>query len=459
MYTVITLAAALLFVFIYSVIFKSKDKDKHMKNLKILSLIFCVTGVVRMFLSDAFVETVLDSADVLQSILRWIYYVGYTVIPLSIFLDSRLLKNISVYFSLPVSLLCTVFFEDTFSYFTAEGANGFVLPIALRYVFYIFELTLSISIPLITAIKLSHRFDIKSKEEIRNIVLALPAILLFVMPAYIPQSLIGYTDIDAKSFGAMHLAWIAVIIITCVALYLLFRKRSDKDKYNLCVFIALVELIHTHSVFLRGFTISRIPLQLCCVSGFFYVIALAMKKRGLFDFCYLANTIGAVIAIALASFSSEALTFWNVHYMQEHLYVFIVPVLTMALHVFPRIERSAIKHTLVVFCIYFFSIFVIGTLINGLSNEEGYAVNYFYMFNYSVAISYLPFATFTGAWHIVIGSFEIYPILVVTIFVLFSLLFILLYFLTQLIYKISDHIENKKYAKKDNDNIDILTTV
>ena len=456
MYSVITVSVAILIIAAAFYASKKIPQSKFFVFQKVLAVAYFVFGIVRMFLRDSFVEEITDFADPYQTFLRWFAYISYSTYIMATFFDSRLFKNIAVCFSLPVSLLSVISFEGTFKYFLSDAGEGFVIDLATRYGFYIIELAVSVAIPVLFILCNKHIPSYKNRGEILRLVTVLPVILLFVMPAYIPQALLGSTEISTKSFGPMHFAWIAVMIAACIVFHLVFKNKSYNDRYMLCLFIALTELIHTHQVFLRGFTVSRLPLQLCCISGFFYVFALATKNRKFFDFCYLANTLGAVIAIALASYSEGALTFWNIHYMQEHGYVLILPILTMSLHVFPRINITAIKHTLLIFCCYFFSCFIIGTLINGLSATEGYAVNYFYMFNHAVALEYLPFVGFTGVIHWQFGSFGIYPILVLLIFVVFSTLFVAFYFFTRLIYKISDKIQA---SKKSNSDIDILTTV
>ena len=70
------------------------------------------------------------------------------------------------------------------------------------------------------------------------------------------------------------------------------------------------------------------------------------------------------------------------------------------------------------FSVYFVFILILGTILNSLNSKFG-TVNHFYMFNPKVAVQYLPFAGFVNAVHWEFNGFEVYPILVITIFVLF----------------------------------------
>ena len=71
------------------------------------------------------------------------------------------------------------------------------------------------------------------------------------------------------------------------------------------------------------------------------------------------------------------------------------------------------------------------------------------MFNPEVAVDYIPFAGFTGLVHWQFGEFEIYPILVVTVFVLFTALNFDFIGITLLSYKIIDRIKSKKTNKPE----------
>lgn len=417
--------------------------------LKILAVALPVIGIIRYFFSDSFVETVVGFDDPLQSFLRWGYHIGYAVLPMSVFFGSRLFRNIASYFSLPVSILCAIFFEDTFAYFMADGAGGFYLNPHFRYFYYSFELVIAIVLPILMQIHYKHVINIKNVKEVLLTVGVTALIMIQMMPSYIPNSLIEKFEIGTGMFGGFHLLWLGCLVVETVLLHFIFRNRSKKDKYMLLVFLVIAQVMHTTSTMIRGFTFSRLPLQLCNIAAFFYLYMIIKKDRKVFDFCYLANLVGAAIAMVLTSFTSNALSFWNIHYIYEHSFVVMVPVLCISLGIFPRLDRTAIKHMLAYFSVYFAFVFVFGTIVNGIDTTPNhFPVNHFYMFNPSVAVDYIPFVGFTGLVHWEFSGFEVYPILVVTIFVLFLALNILFYFLTRGIYKLSDFIGSKNRAKE-----------
>lgn len=409
-----------------------------------MAVIFYLVGIFRYLLSDSFVETVTEFADPFQSFLRWGYCSAYAIIPISVFFDSRLFRNIASYFTLPVALISAICFEDTFAYFMADGSEGYYLVPWFRYTYYIIELVLAISIPALMQLHTKHVINFKSKEEIFNILLALPCIHIQMLPAYMLRTLVKDPDISTGMFGELHLTWIIFIAIECILLHFYFRKRTMQDKYLLLVFLVLAQVTYSNSPFLRGFTLHRLPLQLCSIAAFFYLYTIITKNKKMFDFCYLANIVGAVIAILLASFGSEVLSFWNIHYIYEHTFVMLFPILGMSLGIFPHLDRSALKHMAKYFTIYFVCALIGGTIINGLdTTPDFYPVNWFYMFDMNRALDYVPFVGFAGTVHWNFNGFEVYPILVTLIYIIFMFLNVLFYFFTQGCYKLTAFIKSR----------------
>ena len=449
MNTFIILLLSLVAVFVIRQAFiKIKDISPDIV-LKIFAAMLPVIGIVRYFMSDSFVETVGPMEDPLQTFLRWSYHIGYAVIPMSVFFDNRLFRNIASYFCLPVSILSAFFFNDTFAYFVAEGAGGFYVDQSFRSLFYTLELILAIIIPALMQIHHKHIINVKNVKELPLTIGLIPLIMLQMMPSYMLKTIVEDFDLTTGMFGQLHLLWLGALLVEILILNFIFRKRSEKDKFTLIAFLVLAQVMHTMSSFVRGFTFSRIPLQLCNIAAFFYLYMIIKKDKRMFDFCYLANLVGAVIAMVLVNFTSDSFNFWNLHYIYEHSFVVMVPVLCTTLGIFKRLDKRAIKHMLSIFSVYFAFVFVFGTIINAIDTNPGYAVNHFYMFNPVVAVQYLPFAGFTGLIHWQFGEFEIYPILVVIIFILFSVINFGFLGLNLLGYKIIDKIKARKNSKTD----------
>lgn len=456
MYTSLILCTSALVVAIILLTFAKKSDGTFNKFLKIFTVVFCAVGFFRFMLSDSFVYVIngayfngvyYDATDVLQTILRWGYYLNYAVLPMAVFFEGRLFKNIASYFCLPFTLLSTIFFNDFMGYFLSSAGQGLHLVPWIRYVYFVVELILALVIPIVMQIRHKHVFNVKDKKEWKNFLIALPFVVIIMMPVYVPQSLIGYSSLLAKIGSAYHIAWIALLLIVTLGLYYIFRFKNKKERYMLCVFLTIVLFFHYDSLYLMGFSIPRLPIQLCNIASYFYMVAILFKKNKLFQFCFIANITGALIAIVAADFSVGAFGFWNMHFVFEHSLVLMIPALAMGLRIFPRISKSTIKYTFIGFCCYFVFCLTAGTLLNAFSNSTGYTVNYFYLFDLKKALKYFAFLTFVRDFGINIGDFTLYPFIVLIVFVAFFLLCLIFYALVKLLYKIEDdHIELRKSA-------------
>ena len=441
MYQAITFVSTLLAIILILNIFKNKSDESFSKFLKILTLIYCVLGFFRFMLSDSFVYVInggyldyvkYDRQDILQTILRWGYYIGYSILPMAVFFKNRFFRNMASYIFLPFAVLSAVFINDYMEYFLSPEGNGLKLVPWIRYTYFIVELVIAMTIPVVLQIKEKHVLNIKDKKELIYFFVGIPLILLQVMPVYTPQSLFGYTGIG------IHTPWLIIIAIETIALYYFFRFKSYDTRYQLVVFLTIVLFYHYDSLYLMGFSIPRLPIQLCNMAAYFYMIAVLFKRQRLFNFCYIVNMVGTLIAILAPDLNDGPLGFWNMHYMFEHMLVFIVPVLCAALRLFPRVNKSALKHMFVGFVIYYVFCLTCGVLLNAYATNQFNRVNYFYLFDLDKAKSYVSFIKFVDKFPIVINGFTFYPLLMAIIFVSFLALCLVWYWATQKLFAIND---------------------
>lgn len=427
--------------------FRKKSDKGFQTFLKALTLLFCGVGFFRFMLSDSFIYVINgayfegvyhETTDYPQLILRWGYYLTYAVLPMAIFFKGRLFKNLAAYVCLPFAVLSAIFFNDYMVYFLDPKGHGLHLTEWFRYAYFIFELSLAISISLLFQIREKHCFRFLDKREWLTFLIALPCIVFVMMPVYAPQAILGYDYAIPKKFGVFHVVWLASILVFILALYFIFRFKCYEERYMLCVFLTIVLFFHYDSLYLMGFTIKRLPVQLCNIASYFYLIAIPFRLKKMFHFCFLANIVGALIAILLPDFATGNFGFWTVHYVFEHTLVVAVPALAMGLRIFPRLEKKSLFYTFVGFTAYFLFVFTIGTILNGHTDKIGYKVNYFYMFDLNMAFEYFPFLTFTGQYHYEFGRYEIYPLVISAVYLGFTLLWVLFYLLVKKLYELED---------------------
>jgi len=460
MYMAITLVAALVLSAALLLLLAKKTDDVFYIVLKVITVLFCTVGFFRFMLSDGFIYVInggllngvhYETSDALSAIIRWGYFANYSILPMAVFTKSRLFRNLACYYCLPFSVLSAVYFERFMTYFTQNTNTGIYLSPIIRYVYFVFELALAISIVLTFAIREKHLIRLTDKWEIIRLLASLPFIAITTMPVYVPQAIIGYSRIRIESFGLMHFVWIGILFVVTMLLYRIFRFRSYQDRYNLCLFLTIALFFHYNSLYLMGFSLPRLPIQLCNLAAFFYIVAIPFKLNKFFQFCFIVNITGTLIAILTPDFATSGVGFWNLHYIFEHSLVLMIPVLAMGLRIFPHVNRRSLKYAAIGFCCYFVFCIIGGGLLNVFSDYTGQEVNYFFMFDLKKAKSFVSFITFADMLPITIGAYTFYPILMLIVFVAFSLLCLALYRFTLYCYKVEkDHLQMR------NAGLDIL---
>lgn len=449
MYQAITFIISTLIILVCLLVFKKRNNESLSLLLKILVVVFCALGVLRLFLSDSFIYVInghwidgkfYQDLDILQSILRWGYFATYAVLPLAVFFESRLMKNLASYVCLPFAILSAIFINDFMPYFltTSTSELGYRLIPEIRYVLFIAELVLAIAVPILMQINDKHVFNVKDKGEWFRFLIAIPFVLLIMMPVYIPQSLFGYDNIAPKAFELWHWIWWGITVVGIMALYYLFRFKNKEQRYMLCLFLALALFYHYHTMYLKGVTIDRMPFQLCNAAVYMLLFGLIFKMGKFFHFCFIVNIVGTIIAMILTNMSIGISAFWSMHYLVQHSLILAVPALAMGLRIFDRVSKKSLLYAWIGFTIFFVIIFVIGTYLNGHATTQADKVNYFYMFDLKVAFEYVPYVTFTKNVHWTFGVYEVYPLLIAIVYVAYCILCVIFFFVVKLLYTIED---------------------
>lgn len=450
MYTIITLVATALVTALLCGLVGRRSDTAFYKIMKILAVAFGAIGFFRFMLCDSFIYVIngglmdlvyYESTDVLSTVLRWGYFACYSVLPMAVFTKSRLFRNLAGLWCLPFALLSCVFFEKYMMYFTKDTGRGIYMPPTLRAAYFALELALAMTIALSLLVKERHLFRITDGREWTHFLLALPCVVFLTMPVYVPQSLIGYSTLRVGTFNTFHFAWMAVLAVGTLVIYRIFRFRSYADRYHICLFLTLVLFFHYNSLYLMGFSLPRLPIQLCNLAAFFYMLAIPFKMKRFFQFCFIVNITGTLIAILSPDFATTGIGFWNLHYIFEHSLVLIIPVLAMGLRLFPRLTRRSLKYMLIGFCCYFLFCAIGGSLLNIFSDYTGEEVNYFFMFNLKKAKSFVPFISFVEVLPVTLGAYTFYPLMMPIIFVGFLLLCLVFYRVTLFCYRVEeDHL-------------------
>ena len=382
--------------------------------------------------------------------LRWGHYLACVVLPCACFFEKRIFKNVAVYFCFFVAVIELFFFEQTLTYFITDSGRAIYLPPIIRSLEYMVELILVLVIPLILRFIIGHKFDVKSKQEWSYFIGLLPLMLITVVPVYLFQSLFGFTDIKMCPLSVENLAWIILIFVIIAVMHFKLRFKDYETRYSTLVFISLLLFLHYNSIYLMDFVASRLPFQLCNLGAYLILIALLIKKQAFFNFIFLANVPGALVALVVVDVSQGLLSFWNIHYYIEHTWVFILPLLAVSLKIFEKPKFSSFKHFFIGFTVYFVFCATAGIILNCFFYEPldpfFNQVNYFYIFDAKI-IEVAPLLSFTRNFEVVWSDYAFYPMYMILMYVLFTMLCFIFNYVYRVLCKVADDHFNLRKIK------------
>jgi len=201
----------------------------------------------------------------------------------------------------------------------------------------------------------------------------------------------------------------AALPILIVLLTVLFRRRSEEDRYLLLLVLS-ISLVFQYSSFylLSDFSVmSRLPLQLCNFACFVLPFAIVFKRRSLLCFASTANVLGAIVAVVICDSAGNMGLFYplTIHFIAEHTGIIVISILSLTLDMITPLRKRDVLHVLKYFTLYFLFVLVFGTILNALYEkhncelavisqnplvEVNYKCNFLFMFHEENVTSVLP---------------------------------------------------------------------
>lgn len=449
-------------------VFKDNEnfKEKINKILKVISVVYCVIIFLSILLPDAFSlcysKEELASRNVMFALVRWVSYVPFIVLPISVFFKNKTIKNIAIYGGLFVFVLNLIFYPQYLSYATdpigrglnsipvlSEGFKNFLLnPIFRSFVFGITWLIQS----LFSVVLFFEEYkDIKlNLKQTLMAVLVFFAIMIASIPIYVPQHLFGQSNIIFSAWSVPHLLWFVFVVCDILALYFIFRNKDEKTKHivllvlSLCLFIQYNQMFSAISI-----NIKRLPLQLCNIGAYLILASMIFKNQKLFNFTLIVNLTGALFALAVPDLDNNGLfQLYNMHFILEHTNILVVPILALCFKIFKPVNIYALRDCLIGFCCYFVVVLLLGTMFNAIAlktSNDFYSANYLFMFDKTVATDIIKGIgpLFDITWEIG-PNITLYPVIQLLIFLVFVVTCVLVYLLLRLIYFVNAKIKAKK---------------
>ena len=213
------------------------------------------------------------------------------------------------------------------------------------------------------------------KKQLCKLALILVFSALAVMPQGLLYHFFGNFGELPKHFKPTHLMVIVFPFLMMIATYLSMRNKGQEDKNLLIVFLVFASFFQYFYVRRPG--ISGLPLHLCNAAVILMFVAVVFKNRGFFYFVYFANVIGALLAIMFPNYTTDLFHLYTLHFGFNHMYALVIPILAVALGLFPRPVLKDMFKALGVFSIYFLMVVFLNAWLNNY--QEG--IDYFFTYS------------------------------------------------------------------------------
>ncbi|NLD26453.1 MAG: ATP-binding cassette domain-containing protein [Acholeplasmataceae bacterium] len=294
--------------------------------------------------------------------------------------------------------------------------------------------------------------ELPDRREVGMMFLILVLLLPTMMPDAALMIFFGEFGSMTDDFSDVHRFCIYFSFLIMPVIYFLMRKKSLENRKLMLLVMAMssvFQFLYVKRTGLAGF-----PFHLCNTALFMMLLSFTFNLKSTFYFSYFVNVLGALCAIILPSVGDDVFHIVSVGYWYNHIYAFILPILAVALKVYPRPQFKMMRGAIMIFSIYLFSMMII----NGWFNNYE-SVDYFFL--------YSDFFTEKFAFTIPIKLNYVLAIpikgLVIKIFWLYDLLiyavFIVLMFITWAVYdylfKVADG-HGALMMKLKKDRMDIL---
>jgi len=219
------------------------------------------------------------------------------------------------------------------------------------------------------------------KKDVVILLLAIVPVMLAALPIYGPQIMFGLANAryEVIDISFIHRLFIYAAIIIPIAIYLTFHKRDQEIIRFAMVYLSVATMITFSRVFSYAdfFTPWSWPIHLCNTAMYIIPICLIFKADKLFYFTYFINVFGALMAMLMPNYAeSTNLTSWVItQFWYNHALAFFMPLLLVALKLFPRPKMKQMYYSLIAFSGYFLIVMVLNVWFSNYADVDFFFIN------------------------------------------------------------------------------------
>ena len=301
--------------------------------------------------------------------LTWFSYAAVIVAMLYPFFKIKTLNYLMAYFVLPVAILDLAFLQPYFM-----GIVGQSTSLEVRGVLLAIEIGLMIV--LATQVLLSTKPFKFNKKKVATFFVAVFAMLLAAMPAYLLQGYLGGANPlhEAIDLSFYHRLLIYAGFIIPLTIWYALKDQEYKVRHFALLYLSLATMFTftLNFKFDIAFDLGSWPLHLCNTAMFIVPLTLIFKTEKVFYFTFFINVLGAFLAMLMPNYGyqnlteTRLLTFWI-----NHLLAFFMPLLIVALKIYPRPKIKQFNYSTIAFTVYF----VLVLFLNAWLNKDFFFLN------------------------------------------------------------------------------------
>jgi ABC-2 type transport system ATP-binding protein len=220
-----------------------------------------------------------------------------------------------------------------------------------------------------------------TKGEAINLLILIVPILLASMPIYAPQIILGNANVryEVIDISLTHRIFIYAAVIIPFALYFSLRNKPKEIIRFSMVFLSVATMItfcrmYSYADFLTPWTW---PIHLCNTAMFLVPICLIFNAKKLFYFTYFINVFGALMAMLMPNYA-ETVNMTShiiVHFWYNHSMAFFMPLLLVALKLFPRPQMKQMYYSLIAFTVYFVLVLFVNVWFSNYATVDFFFIN------------------------------------------------------------------------------------
>lgn len=147
-------------------------------------------------------------------------------------------------------------------------------------------------------------------------------------------------------FDGLHLSWLAVCVIICIVISLVYRKLNENSrrvfKKSVAFLLIADELFKLIPMLIMGvFDVKYLPFQLCSINLFVIARHAWKPNKQLDNFLYTVCIPGAAAALLFPTWTKlPALNYMSIHSFTVHILLVLYPVvLTAAGEIKPQLKE------------------------------------------------------------------------------------------------------------------------